>query len=141
MASTTTTTIAPLVGFENVTKGKVENNEWTGVGIFDTLMYAANKNIEIQFNKGRIVGKEYAEAYTNVMNTIIAQAIQYYLHKDSQDEQAALTYAQRVNIDKETALIGLDNVVKDVEAGRTSTDATVVDKFKVYTPKYNRTST
>jgi predicted transcriptional regulator len=87
MASTTTTETTKLVGFENVTKGKVENNEWTGDGIFDILMYAANKNIEIQFNKGRIVGKEYAEAYTNVMNTIIAQAIQYYLQKDTQDAQ------------------------------------------------------
>jgi hypothetical protein len=133
--------IITVAEIDQITNGQVTNNEWVGTGVFDALMYAANKNIEIQFNKGRIVGKEYAEAYTNVMNTIIAQAIQYYLHKDSQDEQAALTYAQRVNIDKETALIGLDNVVKDVEAGRTSTDATVVDKFKVYTPKYNRTST
>jgi hypothetical protein len=130
MASTTTTETTKLVGFENVTKGKVENNEWTGDGIFDTLMYAANKNIEIQFNKGRIVGKEYAEAYTDVMNTIITQAIQYYLQKDGQDEQAALTYAQRVKVDKETAMLGMDTVMKQSEESKAN------DPTFVYKPRY-----
>jgi hypothetical protein len=85
MPSSTTTTL----DMSGITNGTVTNNEWSGTGVFDKLMYAANKNIEIQFNKGRIVGKEYAEAYTNVMNTIIAQSIQYYLQKDTQDAQTA----------------------------------------------------
>jgi hypothetical protein len=122
--------IITVAEIDQITNGQVTNNEWVGTGVFDALMYAANKNIEIQFNKGRIVGKEYADAYTNVMNTIITQAIQYYLHKDGQDEQAALTYAQRVKIDKETAMLGMDTVMKQSEESKTN------DPTFVYKPRY-----
>lgn len=47
---------------------------WKGKGVFDDLMEAFDANITIQHDNGRIVGAEYAKAYTNLLTSAMAQA-------------------------------------------------------------------
>lgn len=71
----------------DLTNGSVVDNEWVGTGVFDVLMAAVNDNIEIQYNKGRIKGAEYAQVYLAGMQSAIAQAIQYTLQEKAQEAQ------------------------------------------------------
>ena len=64
----------------DITNGSLDaNGDWVGTGIFDVLMSAVNKNIESQFNKGRIAGADYATAYIGAMNAVLAQSIEYVM--------------------------------------------------------------
>ena len=127
-----------------VTNGQVTNGEWQGTGVFDTLIAAVNKNVELQYQKGRITGNDYANVYLGGMQAVLQQAMQWVLQADTnaaqtddirksielKDAQLKLAYAERVLKDKQAALLGLDNVVKNKEQERlTNVDA-------VYTPQY-----
>lgn len=121
----------------DLTNGAVVNQEWQGSGIFDTLISAVNKNIEIQFNKGRITGANYAEVYLGGMQAVLQQSVEFLLRKDLTEaqidiakQQAITAYVERIGKDKEVAKMGLDNVVKNVEAER------LTNSTMVYTPQY-----
>ena len=131
------------------------NAEWQGTGIFDVLMAAVNKNLESQYKNQRINGADYAMVYSNSIVAVMQQAVDFVLReklleaqiedvekgievKDAQindieqdivlkNEQKKLTYTQRVKVDKETALLGLDQTVKSANS----------TPELVYTPKYN----
>ena len=132
------------ITIDDLTKGSVINSEWQGTGVFDTLIAAVNKNIEIQYNKGRITGKDYAEAYVLALQTTLQQSVEFLLRRDLaeaqladtlkgielKEAQLAIAYVELVGKDKEVAKMGLDNVVKNAEAER------LVDPNIVYTPKY-----
>lgn len=146
----------------DIVNGDVVNNEWVGTGIFDVLISAVNKNIEIQYDNDRIKGPEYAAAYMQGMQIALQQAIEYGLrerqtevqvdsiNKDIEmktfeienilpetllksiaerglmQQQEKTAYVDRVARDKETATLGLDEVMKDIN----------IAKEAVYTPKY-----
>lgn len=71
----------------DLTNGAVVGGEWEGTGIFDVLMKALNENIEIQYNKGRIKGAEYAQVYLAGIQSVMAQSIQYTLQEKLQEAQ------------------------------------------------------
>lgn len=71
----------------DLTNGTVVNEEWIGTGIFDVLINAVNKNIEIQYTKNRIKGADYAQVYLAAMQAAIAQSIQYTLQEKVQEAQ------------------------------------------------------
>lgn len=71
----------------DLTNGDTVSGEWVGTGIFDVLMNAVNKNIDIQYDKGRIKGSEYAQVYLSGMQAAIAQSIQYALQEKMQEAQ------------------------------------------------------
>ena len=43
---------------EDITNGTAVGNVWTGTGVFDKLLAAVNKNIELQYTLGRIKGMD-----------------------------------------------------------------------------------
>lgn len=74
--------MANEINIVEVTNGSVIAKEWTGTGIFDTLLNAMNKNIELQYVQGRIVGKDYADVYLASLQTTLQQSIDYVFKKD-----------------------------------------------------------
>ena len=124
----------------DITNGDIVNKEWVGTGVFDVLMDAVNKNINIQYQNNRITGNDYANVYLGSLQAVLAQSVQYALQEkvaeaqiDNLIAQTALTeeqekdvYTSRVIKDKQAANLGLDLVVK---AANSSPEA-------IYTPKY-----
>jgi hypothetical protein len=128
--------VATQIDVAELTSGSVVNQEWQGAGVFDTLMSAVNKNIELQYNKGRITGTDYATAYLGALQSTLQQSVEFLLRRDLTEaqvdealEKVVIAYATRVKLDKEVALLGLDNVVKQSEASR-------ADPAFVYSPRY-----
>ena len=129
--------MATEINLSDLTNGTIINQEWSGSGVFDQLMAAVNKNIEVQFNKGRITGHNYAEVYLGGIQAVLQQSVEFLLRKDLTEaqidiakQQAITAYVERIGKDKEVAKMGLDNVVKNVEAER------LTNSTMVYTPQY-----
>lgn len=121
----------------DLTNGSIVNQEWQGTGVFDTLMSAVNKNIEVQYQKGRITGSDYAQVYTQSLQATLQQSVDFLLRKDLVEaqveiatQQAISAYVERLGKDKEVAKMGLDNVMKNMEAER------LTNPTMVYTPQY-----
>ena len=121
----------------DLTNGSITTQEWQGTGVFDKLMSAVNKNIEIQYQKGRITGSDYAQVYTQSLQATLQQAVEFLLRKDLTEaqieiarQQAISAYVERIGKDKEVAKMGLDNVVKNAEVER------LTNSTMVYTPQY-----
>lgn len=124
----------------DITNGSIVDNEWVGTGVFDVLMNAVNKNINIQYQSNRITGHDYANVYLGSLQAVLAQSVQYTLQEkaaeaqiDNLAAQTALTeeqekdvYTSRVIKDKQAANLGLDLVVKTANANPEA----------IYTPKY-----
>ena len=116
------------------------NHRWVGTGVFDKLIDGVNQNLETQYKNQRINGADYAMVYSNSIVAVMSQAVEYLLREklveaqiddtlagiDLKEEQTRLTYVQRVKVDKETALLGLDEVIQNCN---TSPEA-------AYTPRY-----
>lgn len=132
-----------MIEITDLTNGSVQNNEWTGTGIFDVLINAVNKNIEIQCDSGRITTAEYGSVYSQSIQAVIAQSIEFILRKklvesqidnankdlEIKEEQLNLIYTERVYKDKQTAMLGMDGVMKSQNV--------ITDATHVYIPKYN----
>lgn len=132
-----------MIEITDLTNGSVQNNEWTGTGIFDVLANAVNKNIEIQCDSGRITTGEYGTVYSQAIQAVIAQSIDFILRKELveaqinntvkdtefKSEQINLIYTERVYKDKQTAMLGMDGVMKSQNL--------INDASHVYVPKYN----
>jgi hypothetical protein len=128
----------------DLTNGDVVNGEWSGTGVFDMLIAAINKNIEIQYQKGRITGSDYADVYLGGVQAVLQQSVQWVLQVDTSDAQVddirkgielkeaqlKIAYTEQVIKDKQAAVLGLDNVVKNKEAERLANPAAI------YTPQY-----
>lgn len=113
---------------------------WVGTGIFDVLMNAVDKNLETQYLNQRINGSDYAQVYASSIVAVLQQAVNYALQEKLveaqigdveagtllKQEQQRLTYTQRVKEDKQTALLGLDDVVR----------GTNLVPEEIYQPKY-----
>lgn len=56
--------------------GRESTLAWNGTGIFDAFIYALGKNIEIQYDEGRISGEEFATAYVKVLEICLSQSIE-----------------------------------------------------------------
>ena len=129
--------MATIIDLNSITDGTLVNNEWVGTGAFDILMKAVNGNIEMQYQKGRLTGNDYAQVYLGGLQAVLQQAVNYAMNVGNSQAQADLTYEQvkgaytdRVLKDKEAAKLGLDNVMKNAEAERLG------NPNAVYTPKY-----
>lgn len=77
-----------MYNIEQVTNGSVVNGAWTGPGIFDVLMDAVTKNIDIQHAKNLISGKDYAQVYLGAMQAVLQQSIAYAIqHRDMVEKE------------------------------------------------------
>lgn len=50
---------------------------WSGTKVFDVMMNAVAENLRIQFENGRIAGKEYAEVYTQSILGVLQTAVEF----------------------------------------------------------------
>lgn len=91
---------------------ELTTNAIDGTGAFDVLMSAMDKHLDRQFDKGRITGSQYAEAYTAITTQVLGNATQFVLQKDQARWQAitAQMQARIAEIQATQALIELEKV-------------------------------
>jgi hypothetical protein len=84
MANTPTT-----ITLADLTQAKVD-----GSGAFDTLMRSMVSHLELEFNKGRLRGADYAQVYLNALTPVLQNSVVFLLQKDEAANKAALVDAQ-----------------------------------------------
>lgn len=105
--------MATIIDLNSITNGTLVNNEWVGTGAFDTLIAAVNKNIELQYQKGRLTGNDYAQVYLGGMQAVLQQAINYAMNVANSQAQADLTYAQVEGVYAENMLKAKELEIKE----------------------------
>jgi len=80
--------IAPIT-LADLTEAKVD-----GTGVFDTLMRAMVGHLELEFNKNRLRGADYANVYLNAMTPVLQNSVVFLLQKDEAANKARLVQAQ-----------------------------------------------
>lgn len=81
-------------GITSLSLNDLTTREPCGDGVFDALMEAASKHIQIEYEQGRITGTEYAGAYVQLIQGSMSQAIQFLMGKDQAYWSALLVQAQ-----------------------------------------------
>ena len=64
-----------------VTTGTGQSTEVTGDGYFDNLMETVNEHLKAQFDAGRMTGDIYGRVYSQTMQSVLAQSMQFALAK------------------------------------------------------------
>lgn len=73
--------------------------EWEGSAILDTFINVLGKNIEIQFDNGRILGSDFASAYIQMLQIASAQSMAWIqLSKDLALKQRDLDMKDNANV-------------------------------------------
>lgn len=83
-----------------VTTGVVD-----GTGVFDKLMSATKAHLQEEYNKQRIRGADYALLYTNAIQAVMSQSIQFVLQKQISDKQAEVLQSQVDKSIRELAIL------------------------------------
>ncbi len=98
--------MAAVITEADITDGIVDSvtGEWTGTKIFDVLINAVNKNIEIQYDKGRITSTDYATVYLGSLQSVIEQSVRFVLNKQQAEKQADLITRQTAGFDDDARL-------------------------------------
>lgn len=103
--------MSDVITIDRFTDGSIIQNadnqyEWTGTGVFDTIMKAVNGNIKVEFDNGRITTNDYATVYLGALQTAIQQAMQFILTQPTvekdlkmKEEQTKLYQRQREGFD------------------------------------------
>ena len=81
-------TLKPIT-LADLTEAKVE-----GAGAFDTLMRSMVGHLELEFNKGRLRGADYANVYLTSLTPVLQNSVVFLLQKDEAAGKAALVAAQ-----------------------------------------------
>lgn len=92
------------ITIDGLTKGSLVANEWTGTGVFDILMNAVNKNIEGEYNKGRLKGADYATVYLGSIQAVLAQSVQFLMNEEQMTDKLLSSEKQREVMDAQKAL-------------------------------------
>lgn len=77
------------ITLDDLTQAKVD-----GTGAFDTLMRSMVGHLELEFNKGRLRGADYANVYLNALTPVLQNAVVFLLQKDEAANKASLVDAQ-----------------------------------------------
>ncbi|MCF6330293.1 MAG: hypothetical protein L3I99_01940 [Sulfurimonas sp.] len=89
----------PNISLADLTNGSVVNDEWVGTSILDVLISTVNQNINIQYDKGRITGGEYADVYLGSLQTIISESINFLL-KEKLTEEEIMLAKEKIDTEK-----------------------------------------
>jgi hypothetical protein len=124
-----------------LTNGAVVNQEWQGTGVFDTLMAAVNKNIELQYSKGRITGNDYSTVYLGAMQAVLGQSIEFLLRRDLTEVQVDDARKGIELKDAQLVGLGIDNQLKGLQAQLTSVEiaAKTYEKDVLLLDQHNKT--
>jgi hypothetical protein len=74
---------------------------WEGTGIFDIIIKAANGNIKVEYDSGRINGSNYAAVYLGTLQSAMNLAMQFLLKEEQTEIQTDKA--------KEELLLALDS--------------------------------
>lgn len=77
------------ITLDDLTQAKVD-----GTGAFDTLMRSMVGHLELEFNKGRLRGADYANVYLNSLTPVLQNSVVFLLQKDEAANKALLVEAQ-----------------------------------------------
>lgn len=89
------TTDNPLYSMvPTLTEASLTSRQPGGTGMFDGLMQTIGNHLNTEYSKGRITGKEYAEAWASSIQAALGTSVQYLLSKDSAHYQAQLVQIQ-----------------------------------------------
>jgi hypothetical protein len=124
-----------------LTNGAVVNQEWQGTGVFDTLMAAVNKNIELQYSKGRITGNDYSTVYLGAMQAVLGQSIEFLLRRDLTEVQVDDARKGIELKDAQLVGLGIDNQLKGLQAQLTAVEiaAKTYEKDVLLLDQHNKT--
>ena len=80
---------------------RIANSELTtttldGTGTFDVLMRGFKTHLKEEYNQSRITGAEYTKAYTALVESAMAQGVQFLLGKDASFWQAMSAQIQAI---------------------------------------------
>ena len=83
--------MSDVITIDRFTDGSIIQNadnqyEWTGTGVFDTIMKAVNGNIKVEFDNGRITTNDYATVYLGALQTAIQQTMQFILTQPAMEK-------------------------------------------------------
>ena len=79
--------------------------EWTGTGIFDTIMKAVNGNIKTEFDNGRITTAEYSNVYLGALQTSIQTAANILMQEPSVEASTDVARTQKLLLEKQMLLV------------------------------------
>lgn len=96
---TTPVTVEPVT-LAQLTEAKVD-----GAGVFDTLMRAAASHIQLEFDRNRIKGQDYAQVYLTAIQYTLANATAFLMGKDKAYLDAKLVEANIALVEKQAMLI------------------------------------
>lgn len=82
------------------TKGAIEV---TGDGIYDIIMMTATKHLSAQYENERIRGEDYANAYIQLMQSVLQAAVQIWIQKNSEKAKEDLYRRQIKGFDDDQA--------------------------------------
>lgn len=88
------------INLTEVTSGTTD-----GTGVFDKLMSATKAHLQEEYNKQRIRGADYALLYTNALQAVMGQSIQFVLQKQISDKQADVLQSQVDKSIRELAIL------------------------------------
>jgi len=106
------------IQISDITNGNIVNNEWVGTGVFDVLMDAINKNINVQYLDNRITGNDYANVYLGSLQAVLAQSMQYVLQEKVTEAQIDNLAADNLLKTKQLEVVEQELVLKTTEANR-----------------------
>lgn len=93
------------------TVGNQERFVWNGDGVFDKLMNAIDKNLQAQYDNGRITGSDYATIYSQLLQAALSNALQFSINKENfklqivnAKNQDELSDIQKENLKAQTAV-------------------------------------
>jgi len=81
--------VVPPLTIADLTQAKLD-----GTGAFDTLMRAASIHVQLEFDKNRIKGQDYAQVYLTAMQYVLQNSVVFLLQKDEAANKANLVGAQ-----------------------------------------------
>jgi len=74
----------------------ITTKEVNGTGIFDVMMAGIRAHLELEYEKNRITGAEYAKAYVALTQAALANAVQFALGKDQAFWASARAQAETI---------------------------------------------
>jgi len=81
----------------DITIDTVTEGSLTGNGSFDKLMRVAAAHLKNEYTSGRIDGEDYSTVYLGIVQSAMAQSIQFELQRELQSAQANLIKQQEAN--------------------------------------------
>jgi hypothetical protein len=96
----------------------------SGDGVFDKLMASMKSHLELEFNKGRIKGPEYATVYLGALDQVLANSMAFVVQKRQVALQAQLLAQQIILAEVEVLKANIEREI--LEAGKAKIAAEVL---------------